>query len=154
MHSMVTAKQYARHQGQFPNMGGVIYEIWHSSSSLIGSRHSSSESVPNSPSDKPYLFLAFSFPLSGIPMKDAKDRYLSRQAICSRHMATWPHGHMAGDCIARICTGTWKCDWRFAKFKSRPWRQASCYCCVSGPGRIMLVISRDDANGNVRKPVS
>ena len=63
MHSMVTAKQYARHQGQFPNMGGVIYEIWHSSSSLIGSRHSSSESVPNSPSDKPYLFLAFSFPL-------------------------------------------------------------------------------------------
>ena len=27
MHSMVTAKQYARHQGQFPNMGGVIYEI-------------------------------------------------------------------------------------------------------------------------------
>ena len=27
IHSMVTAKQYARHQGQFPNMGGVIYEI-------------------------------------------------------------------------------------------------------------------------------
>ena len=66
MHSMVTAKQYARHQGQFPNMGGVIYEIWHSSSSLIGSRHNSSESVPNSPSDKPYLFVAFSFPLTGI----------------------------------------------------------------------------------------
>ena len=27
MHSMVTAKQYARHQAQFPNMEGVIYEI-------------------------------------------------------------------------------------------------------------------------------
>ena len=27
MHSMVTAKQYVRHQAQFPNMEGVIYEI-------------------------------------------------------------------------------------------------------------------------------